>query len=110
MLGTNPLAWAMPSDDPFPFSFDGATCVAPQGKIELYERLGKSAIPEGWVIGEDGNYRTDVARINSDIPLHKAALVPIGGVGEEHGCWCSISRTNGSAPAVPPVRCTSTTV
>ena len=85
MLGTNPLAWAMPSDDPFPFSFDGATCVAPQGKIELYERLGKSAIPSGWVVGEDGQYRTDVAKINSDIPLHKAALVPIGGVGEIGG-------------------------
>ena len=85
MLGTNPLACAMPSDDPVPFSFDGATCVAPQGKIELYERLGKEAIPEGWVIGADGKYRTDVSRINADIPLHKAALVPIGGVGELGG-------------------------
>ena len=85
MLGTNPLACAMPSDDPFPFSFDGATCVAPQGKIEMYERLGKGAIPEGWVIGADGKFRTDVARINADIPLHKAALVPVGGVGEVCG-------------------------
>ena len=85
MLGTNPLAWAMPSDDPYPFSFDGATCVAPQGKIELYERLGKTEIPSGWVVGEDGNYRTDLANINADIPRHKAALVPIGGVGEMGG-------------------------
>ena len=85
MLGTNPLACAMPSDDPFPFSFDGATCVAPQGKIEMYERLGKDSIPAGWVIGADGKFRTDLKHINGDIPLHKAALVPIGGVGEVGG-------------------------
>ena len=84
MLGTNPLACAMPSDDPFPFSYDGATCVAPQGKIEMYERLGKD-IPEGWVVGADGKFRTDSKRINADIPHHQAALVPLGGVGELRG-------------------------
>ncbi len=82
MLGTNPLTFGMPTDEEFPFVLDCATSVAQRGKIEVYARLGKE-IPEGWVIGRDGKYRTDTEQILVDLVKGKAALVPLGGIGEE---------------------------
>ena len=35
MLGTNPIAFAAPSDMPYPFCFDGATSITQRGKIEV---------------------------------------------------------------------------
>ncbi|ACR79209.1 MULTISPECIES: Ldh family oxidoreductase [Kosmotoga] len=82
MLGTNPLTFGMPSDEEFPFILDCATSVSQRGKIEVYARAGKE-IPEGWVIGEDGKTRTDTEQILEDLKKGKAALVPLGGIGEE---------------------------
>ncbi len=82
MLGTNPLTFAMPSDEDFPFMLDCATSVSQRGKIELYARQGKQ-IPMGWVIDENGESKTDAAEILSDLIREKAALAPLGGIGEE---------------------------
>jgi len=84
MLGTNPLTFAMPSDEEFPFFLDCATSITQRGKIELYARQGK-ACPEGWVIDENGISKTDSNEILSDLTKGKAALSPLGGVGEELG-------------------------
>ncbi len=84
MLGTNPLTFGIPSDDPFPFVLDCATSVSQRGKIEVYARAGKD-IPAGWVIGEDGNTRTDTLQILQDLVAGKAALAPLGGLGEDTG-------------------------
>ncbi len=84
MLGTNPLTFGMPTDEPFPFVLDCATSVTQRGKIEAYARLGKDT-PEGWVIGQDGKYRTDSEGILKDLIAGKAALAPLGGLGEEQG-------------------------
>ena len=46
MLGTNPLTFGFPTDEPFPFVLDCATSVSQRGKIEVYARMGKD-IPEG---------------------------------------------------------------
>ena len=81
VIGTNPLACAMPSAEDFPFSYDGSTCVSQRGKVELYARLGK-ALPPGWVIGIDGNTRSDTEAVIRDFPQNRAALVPLGGIGE----------------------------
>ncbi len=81
-LGTNPMAFAMPSDEAFPFSFDCATSVAQRGKIELYGRLGKD-VPPGWVIDIEGKTRTDTQGILADLLKSRAALAPLGGIGEE---------------------------
>ena len=35
MLGTNPLTWGLPTDEPFPFVLDCATSVSQRGKIEV---------------------------------------------------------------------------
>ena len=82
MLGTNPLTFGMPSDEAFPFVLDCATSIAQRGKIEFYDRAEKE-IPPGWVIGEDGKTRTDTHQILKDLTTGKAALAPLGGIGEE---------------------------
>ena len=84
MLGTNPMTWGMPSDEPFPFMPDYATSVTQRGKIELYDRIGKD-LPDGWVIGEDGQYRHDTHQVLIDLTKDKAALTPVGGLGEDLG-------------------------
>ena len=84
MLGTNPMTWGMPTDEDFPFMLDCATSVTQRGKLELYERIGKE-LPDGWVIGEDGQYRNDTAQVLKDLTKDKAALTPLGGLGEELG-------------------------
>ncbi|MBN2301321.1 MAG: Ldh family oxidoreductase [Lentisphaerae bacterium] len=84
MLGTNPLTFAMPSDEKFPFMIDCATSVCQRGKIELYERMGKDT-PAGLVIDRSGKTRTDTSRILADLKSGKAALVPLGGLGDETG-------------------------
>jgi LDH2 family malate/lactate/ureidoglycolate dehydrogenase len=84
MLGTNPMTFSMPSDEEFPFFLDCATSITQRGKIELYERKGKDC-PKGWVIDEDGNSKTDSKEVLKDLISGKAALTPLGGVGEELG-------------------------
>jgi len=84
MLGTNPMTFGMPSDEDFPFVLDCATSVSQRGKIEYYDRLNKE-IPSGWVIGRDGKPRTDTHQILADLVAGKAAIVPVGGIGEETG-------------------------
>ena len=82
MLGTNPLTFGMPSDEDFPFVLDCATSIAQRGKIEVHDRAEKE-IPPGWVIGQDGKTRTDTHQILQDLKIGKAALTPLGGIGEE---------------------------
>jgi len=74
----------MPSDEDFPFMLDCATSVTQRGKIELYDRLGKE-LPDGWVIGQDGHYRHDTHQVLIDLTKDKAALTPLGGLGEDLG-------------------------
>jgi L-2-hydroxycarboxylate dehydrogenase (NAD+) len=81
MLGTNPIAFAAPSDMPFPFCFDGATSISQRGKVEVAARAEKP-IPEGWVIDAQGNPATDPDRILEDLGKATAALLPLGGAGE----------------------------
>jgi LDH2 family malate/lactate/ureidoglycolate dehydrogenase len=82
MLGTNPLTFAMPTDEPFPFCLDCATSVAQRGTVEVYSRRGR-ALPAGWVIDRRGRPRTDTDQILKDLARSEAAFVPLGGAGEE---------------------------
>ena len=84
MLGTNPLTFGIPTDEEFPFVLDCATSIAQRGKIEVYDRLGKT-LPEGWVIGEDGKPKTDSHQVLIDLVKGTAALAPLGGIGDELG-------------------------
>ena len=82
MLGTNPLTFGIPTDEEFPFVIDCATSLTQRGKIEVYDRTGKS-LPEGWVIDQSGKPRTDTHQILKDLVNGTAALTPLGGIGEE---------------------------
>jgi len=82
MLGTNPLTLGCPTDEDFPFLLDCATSVSQRGKIEVYAREGKP-IPEGWVVDSSGKPATESAQILKDLVAGTAALVPVGGIGEE---------------------------
>jgi L-2-hydroxycarboxylate dehydrogenase (NAD+) len=82
MLGTNPLTWGMPTDEDIPFVVDYATTTTVRGRIEMYARQGKD-LPDGWVIGEDGQYRHDTRQVLEDLSKDKAALTPLGGRGED---------------------------
>jgi L-2-hydroxycarboxylate dehydrogenase (NAD+) len=84
MLGTNPLVFAMPTDEDFPFTNDYATSVIQRGKIEQWAREGKPC-PEGLVINELGESSTDSVQILKDLIAGTAALAPIGGLTEETG-------------------------
>jgi len=81
MLGTNPIAFAAPSDLGFPFCFDGATSIAQRGKIEVAARA-ETPVPEGWVINAEGHPMTDANAILAALPTFQAAMLPLGGAGE----------------------------
>lgn len=82
MLGTNPIAFAMPAK-PFPFVFDSATTVVPRGKLEVVVKRD-GVIPEGWAVDERGLPCTDAARVLGNI-IGKAGggILPLGGAGED---------------------------
>ena len=81
MLGTNPLTFSMPTDEPFPFTLDCATSVIQNGKIEYYARINHDT-PKGLVISREGEELTDSAEILKKIRSQQAALAPLGGIGE----------------------------
>ena len=84
MMGTNPLTFALPTDEEFPFCIDCATSIVQRGKIEYYAREGKDT-PAGMVVAQDGGAMTDSGEILKALVEGTAALAPLGGIGEELG-------------------------
>ncbi|MFX1281457.1 MAG: Ldh family oxidoreductase [Promethearchaeota archaeon] len=82
MLGTNPLTFGAPTDEEFPFLIDAATSIIQRGKVEMYDRINKP-LPENTVIDENGQFITDAAKILAKMLERKAALLPVGGKGED---------------------------
>jgi len=82
MMGTNPLTFALPTDEEFPFCIDCATSIVQRGKIEYYAREGKPT-PAGMVVGHDGQAMTDSEAILKALVDGTAALAPLGGIGDE---------------------------
>lgn len=78
MLGTNPIAVAVPAGTEPPFVADMATTTAANGKLEILQRKQAEA-PLGWVQDEDGQPSTD-----ANILKKKGALLPLGS-DREHG-------------------------
>lgn len=72
LLGTNPLAIAIPADKAPPFVLDMATTTAASGKIKVLAQRGEQ-MPEGWMVDRDGNPLTDPRRQGEGL------LLPIGG-------------------------------
>ena len=73
ILGTNPMAMAVPSrDGGVAFQFDYSTSAVALGKITMANAAGES-IPVGWAVDADGNDTTDPAE------ALKGSLVSTGG-------------------------------
>lgn len=72
ILGTNPVAIAIPSADGPPFLLDIATTTASHGTIKVAQQSGR-AMPIGWVVDASGEPITDPNRAGEGF------LVPIGG-------------------------------
>ncbi len=72
LLGTNPIAIAVPAGLAPPFVLDMATTIAAAGKIKTLAQRGEM-MPEGWMVGRDGKPLTDPAR------QKEGFLLPIGG-------------------------------
>ncbi|MDD5368061.1 MAG: Ldh family oxidoreductase, partial [Anaerolineaceae bacterium] len=83
MLGTNPIAFACPTDDQ-PFVFDAATSIAQRGKFEVLGRERLSA-PEGWVVDANGHSVTDAKEVTIGLDKDLYALLPLGGWEEKFG-------------------------
>ncbi len=82
MMGTNPLTFALPTDEEFPFCIDCATSIVQRGKIEYYARAHKDT-PSGMVVARDGSPMTDSEEILKALVAKQAALAPLGGIGED---------------------------
>ncbi|MEQ8470887.1 MAG: Ldh family oxidoreductase [Marinoscillum sp.] len=78
LLGTNPIAVAIPADKEPPFVLDMATTTAANGKLEILQRKNAKA-PTGWVQDANGEVTTDAFGVKNG-----GALLPLGG-DREHG-------------------------
>ncbi|HHX98141.1 MAG TPA: Ldh family oxidoreductase [Lentisphaerae bacterium] len=83
MLGTNPLTFAMPTDEKFPFLLDCATSIIQRGAVEVHAKLNQPLLP-GWVIAQDGQSKTDPHAVLAELIAGTAALLPLGGAGEDY--------------------------
>ena len=84
MLGSNPIAVAMPAD-PYPFFFDCSTTVVTRGKLEMYNKMNKP-LPEGWALDKDGHASTNAPDVLSNIVSKKGGgIMPLGGNKEVTG-------------------------
>lgn len=84
MLGSNPIAVAMPAE-PYDFFFDASTTVVTRGKLEIYNKLGKP-LPQGWALDKDGKGTTDAADVLKNIVAKKGGgIMPLGGETEQTG-------------------------
>ena len=72
VMGTNPLAVAIPADKELPLFYDGATSVVAQGKVMVAVKEGRP-IPEGWSLDVEGNPTTDANR------AFAGTMIPFGG-------------------------------
>ena len=84
MLGSNPIAIAMPAE-PYDFFFDASTTVVTRGKLEIYNKLGKP-LPEGWALDANGKGTTNAGDVLKNIVAKNGGgIMPLGGETETTG-------------------------
>jgi LDH2 family malate/lactate/ureidoglycolate dehydrogenase len=85
VLGSNPLAYAVPVGDRDPILLDIATAAVAGGKVYAAIQRGEP-IPPTWLIGPDGLPTTD-----GTLFPQQTALAPMAGhKGYGFGLWCEI--------------------
>jgi len=85
VIGTNPIAIAIPTGEEKPFVFDGATSTVTRGKLEDYDRYNKP-IPLTWATDAQGNPTSNPREVLENL-LERGGggLLPLGGAKEEEG-------------------------
>lgn len=78
MLGTNPIAVAIPAGEEPAFVADFATTTAANGKLEILQKK-KEDTPSGWIQDKEGHPSTDAFEVKNG-----GALLPLGS-DREHG-------------------------
>lgn len=78
LLGTNPIAVAIPAKNQPPFVADMATTTAANGKLEILQRKGQEA-PLGWIQDNEGRPTSSAFGVKDG-----GALLPLGG-DRDHG-------------------------
>lgn len=73
MLGTNPIAVAIPAGKEPAFVADFATTTAANGKLEILQRKNAAA-PTGWIQTQDGQTSTNANELKNG-----GSLLPLGG-------------------------------
>lgn len=73
ILGTNPIAVAVPAAASRPFVLDMATSIVPIGRINVYQKEGKD-IPAGWGVDAEGQVTGNPTAVREG-----GALMPLGG-------------------------------
>jgi ureidoglycolate dehydrogenase (NAD+) len=73
VLGTNPIAYAVPNGTAKPILFDVATSIVASSKIYILQDLGKEA-PDGWLLDKDGLPTRDPSKYPKE-----GALMPMAG-------------------------------
>jgi len=84
MLGSNPIAVAMPAE-PYDFFFDASTTVVTRGKLEMYNKMEKP-LPEGWALDKDGHPSSNAPDVLANIVAKNGGgIMPLGGSSEQLG-------------------------
>lgn len=73
LLGTNPIAVAIPAKNQPPFVLDMATTTAANGKLEVLQRKNEDA-PYGWLADAEGQVITDAHGLKKG-----GSMLPLGG-------------------------------
>ena len=78
-LGTNPIAFAVPSNLEGPLFADMATSAAAAGKLAVARARGQS-VPSGWILDSEGHPTTDPSAF-----YEGGTLLPLGGAEGHKG-------------------------
>jgi len=81
MLGTNPIAVAVPAGSEYPFVLDMATSTRPFGKTVVAKDRGE-LLPEGVAIDAEGQPVHDPGVFIEAVRKHTMALLPLGSFAE----------------------------
>ncbi|MBD0399821.1 MULTISPECIES: Ldh family oxidoreductase [unclassified Flammeovirga] len=107
LLGTNPIAMAIPAGEEPPYVADFATTTAANGKLEILQRKQEDA-PVGWIQDKEGLSSTNAGELKNG-----GALLPLGGdrIRSSHKGYClgsmvdilsSVLSGAGYGPWAPP--------
>lgn len=107
MLGTNPIAVAIPTMTQPTFVLDMATTTAANGKLEVLQRKGLPT-PEGWIQDAEGQITTDASGVQQGGALRPLGGNPAGashkgyGLGSVVDILSGVLSGAGYGPWVPP--------